>query len=149
LPRDAGDKPQPTDPFLTYTSDFRHDETGVTVAVHDPAHRYYFACVRCGTPLDRSEKGFCGIIGARNEASAALVVSHFTICDCGNEVSQIVAEWTRGGRPGGDGDILCDRKAMPESTAQKLTVEILERARRVGSQVRGVRCQVECRSPTW
>src|SRR6185503_2818197 len=47
------------------------------------------------------------------------------------DISQIVAEWVRAvADPEAMATFLCDRKAMPESTAQKLTPEILERSRR-------------------
>jgi hypothetical protein len=49
-------------------------------------------------------------------------------------VSQIVAEWVRAvADPEAMATFLCDRKAMPESTAQKLTGKILERARRTAN----------------
>src|SRR6185437_3568940 len=46
-------------------------------------------------------------------------------------------EWVRAvADPEAMATFLCDRKAMPESTAQKLTPEILERARRAGEEMR-------------
>src|SRR6185312_10386325 len=33
-------EPNPTDPFLTHTGDFRHQDSGATMATHDPAHQY-------------------------------------------------------------------------------------------------------------
>jgi hypothetical protein len=55
-------------------------------------------------------------------------ISQFSISAI--DISQIVAEWVRAvADPEAMASFLCDRKAMPESTAQKLTVEILERAR--------------------
>ncbi|HEY2082658.1 MAG TPA: hypothetical protein VGI88_07710 [Verrucomicrobiae bacterium] len=124
-------EPQPTDPFLTHTGDFRHSETGATVAVYDPAQKYYFACVRCGTELDRSENGF-EWKHRRPERERlrnwSFRISQFAIKAI--DISQIVGEWSRAvADPEAMATFLCDRKAMPESTAQKLTVEILERAR--------------------
>jgi hypothetical protein len=124
---------QPSDPFLTHTGDFRHDDTGPTVAAHDPANQYYFACVRCGTKLDRTEKGFAWVHRRPERAHLrnwSFRISQFAIAAI--DISQIVAEWTRAvADPEAMASFLCDRKAMPESTAQKLTPEILERARRV------------------
>ena len=124
-------QPHPTDPFLTYTGDFRREDTGATMATHDPAHRYYFACVRCGTPLDRTENGFKWVHRREERLRQrhwSFRVSQFAISAI--DISQIVAEWNRAvADPDAMATFLCDRKAMPESTAQKLTVEILERAR--------------------
>ncbi|HEX4262757.1 MAG TPA: hypothetical protein VH597_00345 [Verrucomicrobiae bacterium] len=130
-----GAKPLPTDPCLTHTGDFRHDETGPTMAVHDPANTYYFGCVRCGTELDRTEKGF-EWKHRRPERERlrnwSFRISQFAIAAI--DISQIVAEWNRAvADPEAMATFLCDRKAMPESTSQKLTAEILERARRAGS----------------
>jgi hypothetical protein len=124
-----------TDPFLTHTGDFRHDDTGTTIAVYDPAHQYYFACVRCGTELDRTEKGF-EWVHRREERTRlrnwSFRISQFAIAAI--DISQIVAEWSRAvADPEAMATFLCDRKAMPESTAQKLTAEILERSRRFGT----------------
>ncbi|HWD94119.1 MAG TPA: hypothetical protein VG938_17440 [Verrucomicrobiae bacterium] len=126
-------EPQPTNPFLTHTGDFRHDDLGVTVATHDPANKYYFACVRCGTELDRKEKGFKWEHRRPERARLrnwSFRISQFAIAAI--DIPQIVAEWTRAvADPEAMATFLCDRKAMPESTAQKLTVEILERSRRI------------------
>lgn len=123
---------QPTDPFLTHLGDFRRDETGPTIAQHNPGNRYYFACVRCGTELDRSEKGFDWVHRREDRLKLrhwSFRISQFAIAAI--DVSQIVAEWNRAvADPEAMATFLCDRKAMPESTAQKLTVEMLERARR-------------------
>jgi len=124
-------KPHPKDPFLTYTGDFRHEDTGATIARHDPAHRYYFACVRCGTPLDRTKNGFAWVHRREDRLRQrhwSFRISQFAVSAI--DISQIVAEWNRAvADPEAMATFLCDRKAMPESTAQKLTMEILERAR--------------------
>lgn len=125
--------PKPEDPFLTNTGDFRHEDNGATIAVHDPTHHYYFGCVRCGSELDRSQSGFrwehrrAERIKVRNWSFR---VSQFGIPAI--DVSQLVAEWGRAvADPEAMVTFLCDRKAMPESTAQKLTGDILDRARAV------------------
>lgn len=124
--------PYAGDPFLTNTGDFRNEDNGETIAVHDPTHIYYFAC-RCGMELDRSENGFrwehrrAERIKLRNWSFR---ISQFGIPAI--DISQIVAEWGRAvADPEAMVTFLCDRKAMPESTAQKLTGEILDRARSV------------------
>jgi hypothetical protein len=124
--------PSLSDPFLTHTGDFRHYDNGPTVAVYDPAKKYYFACTRCGTEFNRGLDGFKWS-HRRPEQTAlrnwSFRISQFAISAI--EVSQIVAEWVRAvADPDAMATFLCDRKAMPESTAQKLTVEILERSRR-------------------
>ncbi|HWC61433.1 MAG TPA: hypothetical protein VHC44_17200, partial [Verrucomicrobiae bacterium] len=124
--------PQPSDPFLTHTGDFRHHDTGPTAAVHDPTNKYYFACTHCGAELDRGLGGFEW--KHRREERTHLRnwsfrISQFAISAI--DISQIVAEWVRAvADPEAMATFLCDRKAMPESTAQKLTPEILERSRR-------------------
>ena len=122
----------PTDPFLTHTGDFRHEDNGPTIAVYNPATKYYFACTHCGTEFNRGYGGF-EWSHRRPEQEAlrnwSFRISQFAIAAI--DVSQIVAEWVRAvADPEGMTTFLCDRKAMPESTAQKLTPEILERSRR-------------------
>jgi hypothetical protein len=125
------DEKRAGDPFLTHTGDFRHHDTGATAAVYDPTHHYYFGCIRCGAELNRGEDGFEW--KHRREDRVRLRhwsfrVSQFAIKAI--DISQIVAEWVRAvADPEAMATFLCDRKAMPESTAQKLTPEILERAR--------------------
>jgi hypothetical protein len=127
-----------TDPYLTPTGDFRHHDTGPTIAVHAPTHQYYFACIHCGTELNRGPDGFKW--KHRREERQQLRnwsfrISQFAIQAI--DISQIVAEWVRAvADPEAMATFLCDRKAMPESTAQKLTVEILERARRTEAEHR-------------
>ena len=129
--------PRPDDPFLTHTGDFRREDTGPTLALHVPANKYYFACTRCGTELNRGPGGF-EWKHRRDERTQlrnwSFRISQFAISAI--DISQIVAEWVRAvADPEAMATFLCDRKAMPESTAQKLTVEILERARRAGDGV--------------
>ncbi len=124
--------PLPTDPFLTHTGDFRHDDHGPTVATYDPAQKYYFACTRCGTEFNRGLDGFQWH-HRRPEQKAlrnwSFRISQFAISAI--DIPQIVAEWVRAvADPEAMATFLCDRKAMPESTAQKLTADILERSRR-------------------
>jgi hypothetical protein len=123
--------PHPQDPHLTHTGDFRYQDTGPTIARHIPTNRYYFACIRCGTELNRGPGGFQWKHRReerRQMRNWSFRISQFAIAAI--DISQIVAEWVRAvADPEAMATFLCDRKAMPESTAQKLTVEILERAR--------------------
>ena len=124
--------PLPSDPVLTHTGDFRHDDNGPTIAIYDPAKKYYFACTRCGTPFNRGIGGF-EWKHRRPEQEAlrnwSFRISQFAISAI--DISQIIAEWVRAvADPEAMTTFLCDRKAMPESTAQKLTPDILERSRR-------------------
>jgi len=125
-------KPLSSDPYLTHTGDFRHEDNGPAVAVYDPAKKYYFACTHCGTEFNRGLGGFEW--KHRREEQRALRnwsfrISQFAISAI--DISQIVAEWVRAVTdPEAMATFLCDRKAMPESTAQRLTVDILERSRR-------------------
>ena len=128
--------PQPGDPFLAHTGDFRQDDTGPTAALHAPANKYYFACTRCGTELNRGLGGF-EWKHRRDEQTHlrnwSFRISQFAVSAI--DISQIVAEWVRAvADPEAMATFLCDRKAMPESTAQKLTPEILERSRRSGER---------------
>jgi hypothetical protein len=124
--------PQPGDPFLTNTGDFRREENGPGLATHDPENRYYFACTRCGSELDRVN-GFRWT--HRRPEQVKLRNWSFRISQFGIpaiDVSQIVADWARAVV---DPEIMvafcCDRKAMPESTAQKITPAVLDRSRAV------------------
>jgi hypothetical protein len=132
----SGDERHADDPFLTHTGDFRRHETGATVAVHDPANHYYYGCIRCGTEMDRTLNGFRWKHRREDREHLrhwSFRVSQFSIRAI--ELSQIVAEWVRAvADPEAMATFLCDRKAMPESTTQKLTPEILERARRAAGE---------------
>jgi hypothetical protein len=87
--------------------------------------------------LDRSEKGFEWEHRRQDKVALrhwSFRISQFAIAAI--DISQIVSEWTRAVTdPEAMATFLCDRKAMPESTAQKLTTEILDRARRTEPQV--------------
>ena len=135
---------QPCDPWLTHTGDFRHHDTGPTIALHDPTREYYFACTHCGTKFNRGPGGFEWKHRRPEQESLrnwSFRISQFAIKAI--DISQIVAEWVRAvADPEAMATFLCDRKAMPESTAQKLTVEILERARS-GTVVSPVRIETQ------
>jgi hypothetical protein len=130
------ESPQPTDPFLTHTGDFRHEDNGLTVALYDPAKKYYFACPHCGTEFDRGSDGFEWKHRRPEQEQLrnwSFRISQFAISAI--DISQIVAEWVRAvADPEAMATFLCDRKAMPESTSQKLTADILERSRRAWNE---------------
>jgi len=125
--------PAPSDPQCQATGDFRHEDNGPTVATHDPANVYYFACTRCGAALDRSGAGFSWVhrrpeqVRQRNWSFRVAQMGIAAI-----DPSQIVADWVKAvADPEAMTVFNCDRRAMPESTAQKISDSILDRARRV------------------
>lgn len=123
--------PNPQDPELTATGDFRRGTQ--VLAEHDPTHHYYFACVRCGTALNRGPGGFRW----EHRRPEMIRQRHWTfrISQFGIpaiDLSQIVSDWSRAVvDPDAMLSFLCDRKAMPESATQKLTPAVLDRARTV------------------
>lgn len=125
------DTPSPDDPFLTFTGDFRRSDTGETVGSHDPRNVYRFACIKCGDTLDRSLSGFRW--EHRRPDRLRLQQFSFRISQFGCaaiDASQIVADWVKAVvDPEAMTFFNCDRKAMPESTAQKLSPEVLDRSR--------------------
>jgi hypothetical protein len=120
-------------PQLQATGDFRHEPNGPVIATHDPSHHYYFACVKCGSELDRTRAGFRWF--HRRPEQIELRNWSFRVSQFGVpaiDLSQIVAEWVRAvADPEAMTTFNCDRRAMPESTAQKITTDILDRARRI------------------
>jgi hypothetical protein len=128
-----GGTPSLNDPQCQNTGDFRHDPNGASIATHDPSNHYYFACVKCGTALDRSPQGFRWVHRRPDQVRLrnwSFRVSQFGIPAI--DGSQIVADWVRAvADPEAMVSFCCDRKAMPESTAQKITDAILDRSRAV------------------
>lgn len=123
--------PRRDDPQFQLTADFRRDPKGEVLATHDPAHRYYYACVRCGAELDRTRQGFRW--HHRRPEQLKLENLSYRISQFGIpaiDVSQIVAHYTKAVTdPEQMVAFNCDRRAMPESTEQKLTPIILDRSR--------------------
>jgi len=125
--------PRTDDPHLTLTAEFKRADDGPVLATHDPAHRYYYACVKCGTELDRSRQGFRW--HHRKPEQRRLENTSYRISQLGIpaiDASQIVAHWAKAVV---DPDQMitfnCDRRAMPESTEQKISASVLDRARKV------------------
>ncbi len=127
----VGDAPKRNDPKLTWTADFRRDGSEAVVTMHDPAHHYYMACPDCGAPLDRRAPDW----EHRRPEQARLRNWSFRISQLSIDaidLSQIVAHWTKAVVDPEEMVVFrCDRLGLPESTAQKLSTELLDRARRV------------------
>lgn len=113
-------------PWLREEGDFI-DAAGTQTAF-DPTAAYYFACPICGATLDRTRIEY---IARRPERAKArkwsLRVSQ--LCCSGLPVIMFASSWQNAVR---DADSMkafcCDRLAMPRSTAQAVTREVLERA---------------------
>jgi hypothetical protein len=117
------------DPKLTWTGDFRRDGSEDVVAVHDPTHFYYLACPECGTPLNRRQP----VWEHRRPEQMRLRNWSFRISQLSIDaidLSQIVAHWAKAVVDPEEMVVFrCDRLGLPESTSQKLSPEILSRAR--------------------
>jgi hypothetical protein len=119
------------DPMLTWTADFRRAGDETIVAVHDPRHYYYLACPHCGAELDRSAPQWTHRqpeqIRLRNWSFRISQLSIAAI-----DLSQVVAHWSKAVEDPEEMVVFrCDRLALPQSTSQALTPDILDRARRV------------------
>jgi hypothetical protein len=123
--------PRRTDPALTYSADFRRAGRDEVVAVHDPTHTYYRACVDCGTPLDATKPTW----KHRQPEQIRLRNWSFRISQLAIDaidLSQIVAGWAAAVVDPEQMIVFrCDVLALPQSTAQALTPETLDRARKV------------------
>lgn len=124
-----GRTPDTDDPQLTYSGDFRRGEE--VVCGHDPSNRYHLACPECGTPIDRRKPRW---VHRKPDRIRLLNWSFRTsqLSIDAIDLSQIVRAW---GEALQDEEKMvvfrCDRLALPKSTAQALTPEIIERARKV------------------
>ncbi len=125
--------PRTDDPQLTHTAEFKREENGPALATHDPQHLYYTGCVKCGTVLDRSIAGFRW--HHRKPEQLRLNKVSFRISQlaiAAIDLSQIVAHWARAVvDPEEMVAFRCDRLGLPESTEQKISAAVLDRARRV------------------
>jgi len=138
--------PRRSDPILQRTADFRRDLNGEVLAVHSPEHHYYTACPKCGEQLGRG----VGEVewNHRRPEQVALRNWSFRISQlsiAAIDLSQIVAHWGRAvADPEDMVSFLCDVLGLPESTDQKISPAILDRARGVevydlGMQATGAR----------
>lgn len=125
--------PRVDDPQLQFTADFRRDPRSEVLAIHEPTNRYYVACTSCGLELDRGLEGFDWV--HRKPEQIVQENWSFRISQLGIaaiDLSQIIAHWVRAvADPEEMVSFRCDRLGLPESTEQKLTPGILDRARSV------------------
>lgn len=124
-----GTAPRVDDPQLSYSGDFRRGDD--VVCGHDPGHRYHLACPECGTHISRRKVRWIH----RKPDRLRLHHWSFRISQLSIDaidLVQIVRAW---GEALQDEEKMvvfrCDRLALPKSTAQALTPEILDRARKV------------------
>lgn len=117
------------DPWLTPEGDFL-DEDGVHTAF-SPVGTYYFACPICGAELDRTEITYTARRPDRVKARKWSVrVSQ--LCCSGLPVIMFVADWQNAVRdPDAMKAFACDRLAIPKSTAQAVTPDVLSRSTKV------------------
>jgi len=114
---------------LTHAGDFRRGEE--VVSTHLPSNKYFLGCVSCGTRLDRRAPAW-----KHKRADQILLhnwsfrISQLSIDAI--DLGKIVNDWHKAVQS--DDKMLMFRTdvlAIPKSTAQKLTPEILDRARRI------------------
>lgn len=121
----------PDDPVLTYHGDFRVDDRAV--AEHRPDNPYYIACPTCAAPLDRHKVFWQHLRDER----IALRNWSWRISQLGIpaiDLQQIVGAFVKAvDDPEKMIVFRCDRLALPQSGAQALTPEILQRSREVES----------------
>jgi hypothetical protein len=117
----------PHDPQLDNAGTFQRG--GSTVAKYQPGYDYYFACLACGTPLNRTEI----VYSAR--APEQLAARHWSVrisqlCCSGLPVSMFVADWcTKAVKEKRKlAAFACDRLAIPRSVGQKISPKVLDRA---------------------
>jgi hypothetical protein len=114
------------DPWLTPEGDFL-DNAGGRHAF-SPTGKYYFACPDCGQGLDRTQIAY---EARRPERVAARKwsVRVSQLCCSGLPVIMFAQSWQNAVRdPDSMKAFSCDRLAIPKSTAQAVTPEVLHRA---------------------
>ena len=125
----TGHEPQPDDPILTHSGDFRRGES--LAAVHSPTNVYYLASPRTGVPLERQTIRW----HHRNPNQIQHRRWSFRVSQIGIpaiDLTQIVSHWARACNDSEEmTSFCCDRLAKPKSTAQSITPAILQRAREV------------------
>lgn len=124
-----GETPSVADPKLTWTADFRREGSNEITATHKPGNRYYLAHPETGEPLARR----AAIVHHRNPAKLeledwAIRVSQLSIDAIG--LSQIVGQFTLAVEDPEEMVVFrCDVLALPQSTAQAITPEVVTRVR--------------------
>lgn len=144
-----GTDPERPDPTLQWTGEFHHDgatQRSGDLYRHDPLNLYYLACVRCGHALDRSAAGFRWA----HLAPDKIRLRHwsFRVSQLGIpaiDLSQIVADFQKAvADPDAMVAFRCDRLALPASTAQALSAELIQRARDVAPYDMPARVSPNC-----
>ena len=122
--------PHTDDPQLTLEGDFRSpDQPGVTVSQHRPDAYYYLADPDTGEVLDRNKVQFFHKRPERIEQRKwSFRISQLGIPAI--DLTQIVGAWADAVKdPEQMVVFCCDRLAVPKSTDQALSPQIIERAR--------------------
>lgn len=125
----------PDDPVLTFHGDFRSGgNDGDVVGEHRPDNPYYLACPGCGHSLDRRKVTWTHLREDRIRMhNWSWRISQLGIAAI--DLTQIVNAFS--GEKGAVDDpekmivFRCDRLGLPQSGAQALTPEILQRSREV------------------
>lgn len=114
------------DPWLTAEGDFV-DNTGRHYRF-EPTGEYYFACPGCGAAFDRTAIYYEARMPERiKERKWSVRVSQ--LCCSGLPVIMFASHWQSAVKdPDAMKAFCCDRLAMPKSSDQKVTRDVLERA---------------------
>lgn len=119
------------DPKLTHAGDFRRGDA--ILGGHEPGNTYHLACPECGEVLDRSKPFYHHRQPDKIRAYEwSFRISQLSIGAI--ELGQIVRAWVEAlGDPEKMVVFRCDRLALPKSSTQAITPEILDRARTLES----------------
>lgn len=123
-------EPRQSDPQLTLVGDFKLAGQPGTKATFDHEDNYYFACTVCGTALDRTTIEYEARVPERiRQRKWSIRVSQ--MCCSGLACKMFVQDWCENAVRDPDAMIAfsCDRLAIPKSTVQALTPQVLHRAR--------------------
>jgi len=125
----SGPKPRPLDPVLGFDGAFHRGDK--PVASHQPANRYHLACPECGAPLDTARPRWEHRVPARlRQYQWSFRISQLGIPAI--DLGQIVRAWAEALADDEKMTVFrCDRLALPRSSTQALTPEILDRSREV------------------
>ena len=121
--------PRSDDPQLTWEGDFRRAGSNEAAATYTPDGVYYLADPRSGLQLNRNLVAWHHRRPERiKQRRWSFRLSQFGISAI--DLAQIVAHWTRAVADADEmNSFACDRRAMPKSSAQALTPQIITRAR--------------------
>ncbi|MFZ2643190.1 MAG: hypothetical protein WA117_19515 [Verrucomicrobiia bacterium] len=121
--------PRADDPQLTWEGDFRRVGSNDVVATYTPDGNYYLADPRSGLQLNRNLVAWHHRRPERiKQRRWSFRLSQFGVPAI--DLAQIVAHWTRAVADADEmNSFACDRRAMPKSSSQALTPQIIARAR--------------------